>query len=47
LAEEAHFDVRGSDAVLLGAGGAALAVALGLARGGVRRLWIANRSPVL
>ena len=44
LTEEAHFDVRGRDAVLLGAGGAALAVAIGLARGGVRRLWIANRS---
>lgn len=44
LTGEAHFDVRGRDAVLLGAGGAALAVAIGLARGGVRRLWIANRS---
>ncbi len=44
LTEEAHIDVRGRDAVLLGAGGAALAVAIGLARGGVRRMWIANRS---
>jgi len=44
LTDEAHFDVRDSDAVLLGAGGAALAVAVSLARGGIRSLWIANRS---
>jgi shikimate dehydrogenase len=44
LTEEARYDPRGTDAVLLGAGGAALAVAVGLARAGVRRLWIANRS---
>ena len=44
LRDEAGFDVAGKDAVLLGAGGAALAVAVGLSRGGVKRLWIANRS---
>jgi shikimate dehydrogenase len=45
LREEAGFDVRGKEVVLLGAGGAALAVAVGLARGGAKRLWIANRTP--
>ena len=44
LREEAAFDVRDRVAVLLGAGGAALAVGVGLARAGVKRLWIANRS---
>ncbi|HEU5317872.1 MAG TPA: shikimate dehydrogenase [Chloroflexota bacterium] len=44
LTDEARFEPRGTAAVLLGAGGAALAVAVGLARAGVRRLWIANRS---
>jgi shikimate dehydrogenase len=44
LREEADFDVRGKNVILLGAGGAALAVGVGLARGGVKRLWIANRS---
>ncbi|HET7770056.1 MAG TPA: shikimate dehydrogenase [Chloroflexota bacterium] len=45
LRAEAGFDVRGKEVVLLGAGGAALAVAVGLARAGVKRLWIANRTP--
>jgi shikimate dehydrogenase len=45
LTEVGGFEARGKSAVLLGAGGAALAVAVGLARGGLRRLWIANRSP--
>lgn len=44
LVDDARFDVRGRDAVLLGAGGAALAVAVGLVDAGVSRLWIANRS---
>ncbi len=44
LTEDGGFDARGKDAMLLGAGGAAMAVAIGLAGAGVRRLWIANRS---
>ncbi len=41
--QEAGFAVHGSDAVLLGAGGAARAVAVALLRAGVRRLAIFNR----
>jgi shikimate dehydrogenase len=44
LVDEAHFDVAGQEVVMLGAGGAGLAVAVGLAGAGARRLWIANRS---
>jgi shikimate dehydrogenase len=44
LTEEARFNPQGQNAVLLGAGGAALAVAVGLAKAGIKRLWIANRS---
>ncbi|MDQ3703188.1 MAG: shikimate dehydrogenase [Chloroflexota bacterium] len=44
LVENAGFDPRDRDAVLLGAGGAALAVAVALLRAGVGRLWIANRT---
>lgn len=44
LVENAGFDPRGQEAVLLGAGGAALAVAVALLRAGVGRLWIANRT---
>ena len=38
-------DPRGMDSLVLGAGGAARAVAVGLLRNGVRTLAIANRSP--
>lgn len=41
---EAGFDPAGTEAVMLGAGGAAKAVAVGLLRSGVRRLTIANRT---
>ncbi len=44
LIEDAGFEPRGRGAVLLGAGGAALAVAVALLRAGVSRLWIANRT---
>lgn len=40
----AGFDPRGADVVLLGAGGAARAVAWGLAHAGIRSLAVANRS---
>jgi shikimate dehydrogenase len=43
LHKDAHFDPLGKKAVLLGAGGAAAAVAMSLAGAGVRRLVIANR----
>ena len=42
---EARFDARGKRVVLIGAGGAARAVAFGLAREGVASLVIANRTP--
>jgi shikimate dehydrogenase len=44
LRKDAHFDPEGKRAVILGAGGAASAVALALAGAGVRRIVIANRS---
>jgi shikimate dehydrogenase len=44
LTDEAGFDVRGKRAVLLGAGGAAKAVAAGLLRAGAQHLSIANRT---
>ena len=45
LVEDAGYQPPGEEAVLLGAGGAALAVAVALLRAGARRLWIANRTP--
>lgn len=42
---EAGFDPRGREALLFGAGGAARGVALALLRAGVRRVWLANRTP--
>jgi shikimate dehydrogenase len=42
---EAGFEPAGTSALLLGAGGAARAVAVGLLEGGVSMLSIANRSP--
>jgi shikimate dehydrogenase len=47
LVEEAGFDVAGQAAVLLGARGAARAVAVALLRAGARQLWIANRTVAL
>jgi len=44
LREEADFDPKGSRVVLLGAGGAARAVAFALAQAGAARLVIANRT---
>jgi shikimate dehydrogenase len=44
LTGDAGFDVQGQQAVLLGARGAARAVAVALLRAGVRRLTIANRT---
>ena len=43
LHKDAHFDPAGKKVVILGAGGAAAAVAMSLAGAGVRRLVIANR----
>jgi shikimate dehydrogenase len=43
LRKDGHFDPAGKKAVVLGAGGAAAAVAISLAEAGVRRLVIANR----
>jgi len=43
LRKDAHYDPAGKKAVILGAGGAAAAVAMSLAGAGVRRLVIANR----
>lgn len=43
--KEAGFDPEGKRAVILGAGGAARAVAFALATGGCRRLVLANRTP--
>ncbi|HLT58103.1 MAG: shikimate dehydrogenase [Limnochordales bacterium] len=45
LRDEADFDPAGSRVVVLGAGGAARAVAFALADAGVTRLVIANRTP--
>lgn len=44
LRKDGHFDPTGKRAVILGAGGAASAVAMSLAAAGVRRLVIANRN---
>jgi shikimate dehydrogenase len=44
LRKDGHFDPEGKKVVVLGAGGAASAVAVALASAGVRRLVIANRN---
>ena len=44
LRKDGHFEPAGKKVVILGAGGAASAVALALASAGVRRLVIANRN---
>lgn len=44
LRKDGHFEPAGKKAVILGAGGAASAVAMALAGAGVRRLVIANRN---
>lgn len=44
LTEEGRWNPRGKRAVLLGAGGAASAVAVGLVQAGVRRLVVVNRN---
>jgi shikimate dehydrogenase len=44
LRKDGHFDPAGKKAVILGAGGAAAAVAMSLAGAGIRRLVIANRN---
>jgi len=44
LRKDGHFDPSGKRAVILGAGGAASAVALALAEAGIRRIVIANRN---
>jgi shikimate dehydrogenase len=44
LHKDGHFDPAGKKVVILGAGGAASAVAMALAGAGVRRLVIANRN---
>lgn len=44
LRKDGHFDPAGKKVVVLGAGGAASAVAMALAQAGVRRLVIANRN---
>jgi len=44
LRKDGHFDPAGKKVVVLGAGGAASAVAVALAGAGVRRLVIANRN---
>src|SRR5258708_23191141 len=46
LRKDGHFDPTGKKVVILGAGGAASAVAMALAEAGVRRLVIANRNKV-
>jgi shikimate dehydrogenase len=43
LRRDAGYDAAGQEALVYGAGGAARAVALALARGGLRRLWVAVR----
>ena len=45
LKEEAGFQAKGKTAVILGAGGAAKAVAYGLASSGIKGIYIANRHP--
>lgn len=45
LKEEAGFQAKGKSAVILGAGGAAKAVAYGLATAGIKTILIANRHP--
>jgi len=45
LERDAGFDPAGKDALVYGAGGAARACALALARGGLRRLHVAVRDP--
>lgn len=44
LQEEANFNLEGKEAVVLGAGGAARAVAFALALRGAQTLWIFNRT---
>lgn len=44
LTDDAGFDPAGAAVVLLGAGGAAPAVAVALLRAGAARVWIANRT---
>ncbi len=46
LREDAEFDPRGKSAIIIGAGGAARAVALALAQSGLSKLLILNRRPV-
>ncbi|HEY8743679.1 MAG TPA: shikimate dehydrogenase, partial [Chloroflexota bacterium] len=43
LREDGGFDSAGAEVLLLGAGGAARAVAVALLGAGVKRLWLANR----
>ena len=43
LREDGGFDPAGTEALLLGAGGAARAVAVALLGAGISRLWLANR----
>lgn len=43
--ERAGFEVKGKRVLLLGSGGAAKAVALGLCEGGAERVFVANRTP--
>lgn len=45
LKKEAGFQAKGKTAVILGAGGAAKAVAYGLASSGIKIIYIANRHP--
>lgn len=44
LVHEGFGGIEGREAVVLGAGGAAKAVALGLCQAGARRVWVANRT---
>ncbi len=44
LSEDAGFDAKGKTVFILGAGGAARAVAIGLAKHGAQRIHIANRT---
>lgn len=44
LRKDGHFDPEGKKAVILGAGGAAAAVAMSLAGAGIRRLVVVNRN---
>jgi shikimate dehydrogenase len=45
LRRDAGYEPAGREALVYGAGGAARACALALARGGLRRLWVAVREP--